>query len=161
VSKLATLYQLVNEIENFDFEIDPETGEILNADELDALELEKDVKVENICLYIKNLTSDAKAYKEEKDNFDKKMKAAEKKAESLKKYLQSMLNGEKFKSNKVTVSYRKTKAVDVLDVKYVPAEYLTITQEVKPDKKAIKEAIENGVEVAGCSLVERQSMSIK
>ena len=158
---MATLYELVKEIENFDFDIDEETGEILNIDELDALELAKDVKVENICLYVKNLLSDAKAYKEEKDNFAQKQKAAENKAERLKEYLQTMLAGEKFKSSKVTVSYRKSKTVDVIDVEYAPAEYLRIKQTVEPDKKAIKEAIENGIEVNGCSLVEKQNMSIR
>ena len=158
---MAKLYELIRELEDFELQIDEETGEILNIEELEALELEKDTKVENICLYIKNLLSDAAAYKAEKESFAQKEKAATKKAEGLKRYLQNMLAGENFKSSKVTVSYRKSKAIEVFDVKYVPAEYLTITQEVKPDKKAIKEAIENGLEVAGCSLVERQNMSIK
>lgn len=158
---MATLYKITKELENFEFVIDEETGEILNFDELDALELERNVKVENICLLIKNLTSDAAAYKAEKNSFAEKEKAAANRAEKLKKYLQDMLAGEKFKTNRVTVSYRTSKAVEVLDVKYVPAEYLNITQEVKPDKTAIKKAIESGVEVAGCSLVERQNMSIK
>ena len=158
---MATLYEIVKEIENFEFDIDEETGEILNIDELDALELAKDVKVENICLLIKNLTSDAKAYKEEKDSFTKKQKTAEKTAARLKAYVQSMLAGDKFKTSKVTVSYRKSKAVEVEDVEHVPAEYLRITQTVEPNKEAIKKAIEGGAEIKGCSLVERQNMSIK
>lgn len=158
---MATLYEIVKEIEDFEFQIDEETGEILNFAELDALELEKEVKVENICLMIKNLESDAVAYKAEKNSFADKEKAATNRAERLKKYLQNMLAGEKFKSSKVSVSYRKSEAVEVIDVKYVPAEYLTITQEVKPDKKAIKEAIKKGAEIKGCMLVEKQNMSIK
>ena len=38
---MATLYQLVKEIENFELDIDDTTGEILNMDELDALQLER------------------------------------------------------------------------------------------------------------------------
>ena len=38
---MATLYELVKEIENFDLQIDEETGELLNIDELDALQLER------------------------------------------------------------------------------------------------------------------------
>ena len=158
---MATLYELVKEIENFEFQIDEETGEILNIDELNELELAKDVKVENICLYVKNLESDAVAYKAEKDSFAKKQKAAENKAARLKAYVQGLLAGEKFKSNKVTVSYRKSKSVEVADMKSVPEEYLTITQKVDPDKVAIKKAIESGIEVQGCSLVEKQNMQIK
>ena len=158
---MATLYELTKEIENFEFQIDEETGEILNFEELDALELERDAKVENICLYIKNLLSDAAAYKLEKQSFDQKEKAATRKAEGLKKYLQNMLAGEKFKSTKATVSYRNSKQVEVIDIDYVPAEYLRIKQTIEADKKAIKEAIESGIDVKGCNLVERQNMSIK
>lgn len=158
---MATLYELVKEIENFEFDIDEETGEILNIDELDALELARDVKVENICLYIKNLRSDAAAYKAEKDSFTQKEKAATNKANRLAAYVETMLAGAKFKTSKVTVSYRKSKAVEVEDVEHVPAEYLRITQKVEPDKTAIKKAIEGGAEIKGCSLVEKQNMSIK
>lgn len=158
---MATLYELTKEIENFDFQVDEETGEILNFEELDALELERNAKVENICLYIKNLLSDAAAYKSEKQIFDQKEKAATRKAEGLKKYLQNMLAGENFKSTKATVSYRNSKQVEVIDIDYVPAEYLRIKQTIEADKKAIKEAIESGIEVKGCNLVERQNMSIK
>lgn len=158
---MATLYELVKEIENFDLQIDEDTGEILNIDELDALELEKNVKVENICLYIKNLLSDAAAYKAEEQSFAQKRKAAENKAGRLKDYLQNMLAGEKFKTSKVTVSYRNSKIVEVEDVEHVPAEYLRIKQTVEPDKTAIKKAIEGGAEIKGCSLIERQNMSIR
>ena len=68
---MGRLYDLVREIEDFEFEIDEETGEILNANDLDNLELEKNEKIEQLCLWIKNLKSDAAAYKAEKDSFAK------------------------------------------------------------------------------------------
>ena len=64
---MAKLYEIMNEIENFDFEIDEETGEILNFDALDRLQVARDVKIENLCLWVKNLKSDAEAYKAEKE----------------------------------------------------------------------------------------------
>jgi hypothetical protein len=157
---LATLYELVKEIENFDLQIDEETGELLNIDELDALQLEKDTKVENICLWIKNLKSDAEAYRAEKDAFEKKRKAAENKAESLTKYIQYILSGEKFKTSKVNVSYRKSEKIICPDLLMVDDDYLRyLTPEL--DKKKIKDAIKSGVNVKGCNMEESLNIQIK
>ena len=157
---MATLYELVKEIENFDLQIDEETGELLNIDELDALQLEKDTKVEQICLWIKNLKSDAEAYRTEKKAFEQKIRAAENKADRLTAYVQYILAGEKFKSSKVNVSYRNSKQVECADMLMVDPEYLRFA-EPELDKKKIKDAIKAGVEVKGCQLVERQNIQIK
>lgn len=156
---MATLYEIVKEIEDFQFDIDDETGEILNIDELDALQLEKDTKVENICLLIKNLRSDAEAYKAEKNSFEQKRKAAENKADRLTAYVQYILAGDKFKSSKVNVSYKKSEKVECVDMLMVDPDYLKYTPEL--DKKKIKNAIKAGVDVKGCQLVERQNLQIR
>ena len=158
---MAKLYELVKEIEDFELEIDEETGEILNFAELEDLELERDTKIENLCLWRKNLLSDAEAYKKEEDIFKKKKKAAEKQAERLTEYIQYILAGEKFKTSKVTVSYRNSKQVDVEDIDKLPDEYLRVTQKVEADKVAIKKAIEEGVVIEGCCLVEKKNIQIK
>ena len=157
---MATLYELVKEIENFDLDIDEETGEILNMDELDALQLEKDAKVENICLWIKNLKSDAEAYRSEKKAFEQKIRAAENKAARLTAYVDYILAGDKFKSSKVSVSYRKSEQIECADLLDVDVDYLRY-KEPELDKKKIKDAIKAGIEVKGCQLVERQNLQIK
>ena len=157
---MAKLYDLVREIEDFEFEVDEETGEILNAEDLDNLELEKNEKIEQLCLWIKNLKSDAAAYKAEKDSFAKKQKAAENKAESIKNYIAYILAGEKFKTDRVTVSYRKSEQVECLDMSLVDDDYLRF-KEPELDKAEIKKALKDGVKVGGCMLVERQNMQIK
>ncbi len=157
---MATLYELVKEIENFDFDIDETTGEILNIDELDALQLEKDTKVENICLLIKNLKADAEAYRNEKKAFEQKIKAAENKVARLTGYVDYILAGDKFKSSKVSVSYRKSEQVECVDLLEVDDDYLRY-KEPELDKKKIKDAIKAGIEVKGCQLVERQNLQIR
>ena len=157
---MAKLYDLVREIEDFEFEIDEETGEILNAEDLDNLELEKNEKIEQLCLWIKNLKSDAAAYKAEKDSFAKKQKAAENEAESVKGYIEYILAGEKFKTDRVTVSYRKSEQVECLDMSLVDDDYLRF-KEPELDKTKIKKALKDGVKVGGCMLVEKQNMQIK
>lgn len=157
---MAKLYDLVREIEDFEFEVDEETGEILNAEDLDNLELEKNEKIEQLCLWIKNLKSDAAAYKAEKDSFAKKQKAAENEAESIKNYIAYILAGEKFKTDRVTVSYRRSEQVECLDMSLVDDDYLRF-KEPELDKTKIKKALKDGVKVGGCMLVERQNMQIK
>ncbi len=157
---MAKLYEIMNEIENFDFEIDEETGEILNFDALDRLQVARDVKIENLCLWVKNLKSDAEAYKAEKESFAKKQKQAENRAASLHNFIQTVLNGEKFKTDRVTVSYRKSEAIELEDKICVPDKYF-VPQEPKLDKIGLKKAIKAGEEFGGVHLVERQNMSIK
>ena len=140
--------------------IDTETGEILDADKLNALQIEREKKIENVALWIKNLKSDAEALKAEKQAFADRQKAAENKAESLKKWLTEALAGEKFKSTRVAVSFRKTKSVQVEDIWKLDDSFVKYA-EPTADKAAIKKAIEAGQEVAGATLVENVSCSVK
>ena len=153
------LYEIVEELRNFQFDVDEETGEILNADELDKLDLARDEKVENICLMIKNLKADATAYKAEKDSFAEKEQRAKKEADRWADYLQRMLDGATFKSTRASVVYRKSEKVEC-DITLVPDDYLRY-KDPEPDKTKIKNAIKSGVAVNGCSLVESISMQIK
>ena len=153
------LYEIVEELRNFQFDVDEETGEILNADELDKLELARDEKIENICLMIKNLKADATAYKAEKDSFAEKEQRAKNEADRWADYLQRMLDGATFKSTRASVAYRKSEKVEC-DMTLVPDDYLRY-KDPEPDKTKIKNAIKSGVAVKGCSLVESISMQIK
>lgn len=157
---MATLYELSSELANFELEIDEETGELLNADQLENIEMERNAKIENICLWIKNLKSDANAYKAEKESFEKKRKAAENKAEALKQYVQFILAGEKFKSSRVSVTYRKSESVECDDVFKVSDDYLRY-KDPELDKTKVKEALKAGIEIDGCKLVEKQNMQIR
>ena len=151
------LYEIDNEIMSC---IDEETGEIVDVEKLDSLVMERDVKIENICLWIKNLKADSVALKAEKDNFAARQKAAENKAESLTKYISSYLNGEKYKSARVTVSYRKSEAVNITDISQIPTEYIKLA-EPQADKTAIKNAIKGGMVIPGAEIVENQNIQIK
>lgn len=157
---MATLYEIVGAIEHFDYQFDEETGEMLNAKELDDLELARSEKIENCCLFIKNLLADAEAYKREKDSFAEKQKRAEKKAEGLKAYVEYCLQGDTYKSDRVNVSYRKSTQVSVDDISKIDEEYLKYS-EPTPDKARIKKLLQSGEVVEGCSLVEKNNISIK
>ena len=159
-----TLYEINDEIRaaaDAAYIVDEETGEIIEKDQyIDELNVMKEEKVENIALYIKNLIAEAAAIKAEKDALAKRQKAAENKADYLKRYLNGCLSGEKFSTPRVSLSYRKTTSVSIPDVYIVPDDYLRKV-EPSPDKTAIKAAIKSGQVFAWAKLVEAQSLIIK
>lgn len=140
--------------------VDPETGEILDFESFEALQMEREQKIENIVLWIKNLVAEAEALKSERDSFAEREKKAKNKAESLKRYLDTILQGQALKTTKFAVSYRKSEQTVIDDISQIPAEYL---KEVQPeaDKTAIKNAIKGGVEIAGAHIEEKNNISIK
>lgn len=139
--------------------IDTESGEVFEAEEIEKLAIEKEKKQENIALYIKELKAEAKALDEEKKRIEARKTAAENRAESLKNYLMSSLAGEKFKTARVSVSYRKSSSVEVTDEAALDDKFFKI--EKKVSKTAIKEAIEAGETVKGAHIEEKQGMIIK
>lgn len=151
-----TLYEIDEQIMSC---VDVETGEIFDGDKFDELKLEKEAKIENLCLWMKNLKSDAEQLKAEAESFTKRAKAAENKYESIKAYLQNYLDGEKFKTTKCSVSYRKSTSVVVDDLEAIPDEF--IRYKVEANKTAIAEALKAGFELEGAHLEDKQSIIVK
>lgn len=157
-----TLYEINEQIQKaIELGFDPETGEILDASALEQLQMDRDEKIENVCLYIKDLKAEAAAISTERKSLESRQRHAENKAESLSRYLQDMLAGQKWKSSKAVVSYRKTQSVIVDDLDAIPVEYMRIKTVSEPDKMVIKDALKDGAEIAGVHLEEKQSMSVK
>ena len=140
--------------------IDAETGEIIDADKLDKLTMERDAKIENVALWIKDLKAEAEALKAEKMAFAERQKVAENKIESLKKWLAYALDGQADKSVRASVSFRTSESVEIDDIYAVDENYLRY-KEPEADKTAIKNAIKAGQEVAGATLVKSTSVIIK
>lgn len=142
--------------------VDTESGEIIDLEAIAALEMERDKKIENLGCWYKNLLADAEALKAQKNAFAEREKAAKAKAESLKGFLGRYLNGKKFESAKVAMSFRKSEAVefDAKCIGDVPEEFLKF-KDPELDKVAVKKAIKAGETVPGCELVQRQNLQIK
>lgn len=155
-----TLYELDKAIADFELEVN-EDGEVLNIDELDELNLAREQKIEGISLWIKNLEAEKEAVKHEKDNFADREKRLGKKIDGLKGYLTYALDGQKFSTPKVAVSFRKSESVHITDEYLIPDEYKLFTVVKKPDKGVIKKALKDGKEIMGVELVEKQNISIK
>lgn len=148
----------------FESAVDMETGEIVNAEAyeaLDSLQMAFDQKTEGILLWIKNLTAEAEALKKEKLAFAERQSAAERKAESLKKYISGVLCGNKFQTEKVSVTWRKSEAVEYAGNVYdLPEEFLKY-KEPEINKTELKKRLKAGEVIAGAELVQRNNMQIK
>ena len=138
--------------------IDPETGEI-NEERLNALEMARDEKLESVACWYKDLVAESAAIQGEMKKLRERSQRAQNKADSLKKYLAYWLAGEKFKTPKVAISYRKSKSVAIAEGANVPESYRRVKWE--PDKTALKEALEAGEKFDGITLEENESMIIK
>jgi hypothetical protein len=139
--------------------IDEETGEVIDEERLTELALEREKKIENVALWYKNLMAEKEAYKKEKEYFTQKEKQAEKKAESLKSYLSFALNGQAFNTTRVKIGFRVSRSVEILDIEKIGKDF--ITYEPKPNKKAIKEALQEGEIIDGAVLVDKLNIQIK
>ena len=143
-------------------DVDPETGEILNADNLHAVEAEASEKIEATALYLRELDAEAKAAKEEADRMLARVKSMQKRSDYLKAMLLDALHATgKVKTGRVTESIRTTQAVAVDEGANLPEAYTTAKTTVSPNKVAIKQALLDGVEVPGCHLEARESVSIR
>ena len=150
--------------------VDMETGEVIDVEKLDELQLAKEEKIGNIAAFIKNLTAESKALKEEEDALAARRKSADKKIKSLKDYLSSALAGQKFKDSRCSIYFSKSapsvhfpnddeKAFVEWAKEHAP-EYLTYA-EPTVNKTRLKEDINSGLEFSLASLEASTYIVIK
>lgn len=161
-----TLYEIDEEIQEFLSEVDPETGELItDYAALDALLMEREAKIENIVLFIKNLSSDVRELKAEEAALAERRKKAEKKAERLREYVSHALGGERFQTPRCCVSFRKSTALELgegfTEWAKEHADTLLRYKEPEPDKTAIQAALAGGAEIPNAKLVQNTTMTIK
>ena len=148
--------------------VDPETGEIMNYEAFEALQMEREEKIENMALWHKNLVAEAAAIKAEEANLAARRKDIEARIEKLADNIKEALGGEKFSTPRVVCSFRTSQKVAFLD----EAAFIRNMQEsqhfeylsYKPptaNRTAITQAIKAGQTVEGAELVKSISMTIK
>lgn len=143
--------------------IDPDTGEIRDDEfetKLKSLEADKNDAIEAIGLYYKDVVAAAKATKDEKERLQEQQNALENRADKIKNQLSRILAGEKFKTPRISISYKNSEKTIVDDETKLPYEYLK-WEKPKPNKTAIKNAIKDGLEVPGAHLEPNTSTIIR
>ena len=161
---MSSLYELNAKLATYEMEFD-EDGVWINEDELDAIHMERDEKIENICLWAKNLRAEANAIKEEEKSLADRRKSKENKADRLEDYVALNLDGAKFETPRVKIMWRKSESVEILDESKIPDEYLNISVVRKPIKAEIKKylkGIEGSDETCEWARIDaKNNMSIK
>lgn len=159
---MATLYEMTGIAAQLYalFEAD-EIDEQTVMDTLEGIGVEG--KLEDYCKVIRQLESDAVAYKTEKLRFADKQSKAEKSVERMKTAILTYFEvigstGEKVGA--FDIKLRKSENVVIDDVYKLDKHFVTY-QEPKPDKTAIKKAIKSGVLVNGAHIEEKNNINIK
>lgn len=162
---MSSLYNLTNDyLALQEMAQNAETAEDMQAleDTISSIADAIEVKGENYAKLIKCLDADNDAIQKEIKRLQKAKKANENLANRLKANMDESLKAvgsDKLKCGTFTFSYRKTKSVEILDLDALPSDYKAI--EYKPDKNAIKKAINDGEAVAGAALVEKNTLQLR
>jgi hypothetical protein len=163
---MRALYEIDQEILDC---VDMETGEILDSEKLDALQMERDRKLEGVALWVKDLNAEAAAVKEEADKLTARKKALDNKISALKTWLLYALRGEKLKTPRCNVYQTHSQKLTVenegalirfLQTLEKPERFLRF-KDPELRKDDIKKALKDGYEIPGAALEETESVVIK
>ena len=141
--------------------VDPETGEILTMEAIDDLEMERDKKISGCCSHYKNLKSDYTQVDELIKKLTAKRDSIKKSMDWMKSYIDTSLKGEKFKDVYHSIYYSKSTSLEVDQDKLMNMDEAYKTVTVKPNATAIKEALNEGLEIDGCVLVTKSNIVIR
>lgn len=148
---LATNYEKLQQL--------VETGEFSPediADTLEGIEGELGDKLDAIMHHVRNIEGQAKTLDEESKRLSDRKKSFENQAKNLKEYALNCLLAsglDKLKTTKNTFTARAGVVRVIIDNEaLLPDELVDVQTITAPDKKGIKEALENGIEIPGAHL---------
>jgi len=162
---MRALYEIDQEILDC---VDAESGEILDVEKLDALQMEREEKLEGVALWIKDMKAEAEAIKAEADKLTARKKALDTKIDGLKNWLTMALDGGKLKTARCNVYQTHSQRLAVADeaglISFLktledPGRFVRYTEELRKDE--IKKALKEGTVIPGASLEETESVVIK
>lgn len=148
--------------------VDPETGEIMDGAAFDQLQMAREDKLEGIACFIKNNDAQAAAIRAEEKALAARRKVLENQTQRLKTYLSEALAGEKFQTAKVSVTFRRTSSVELVEPALAIAwaqtnGYNGLVKYKAPEigRDDLGKLLRSGIEVPGVALVEGLSMGVK
>jgi len=149
--------------------VDLETGEILDTEKLDALQMERERKLEGVALWVKDLSYEAQMIKEESDKLTARKKSLDNKITGLKNWLLYALAGEKLKTPRCNVYQTHSQKVVIDDEKALidmfmsspSGEKFLRMKDPEIDKNALKDSMKQGYEYEFAHLETTESVVIK
>lgn len=154
-AQLAALYAQIEENEG---ELSLEQFEALKT-----LEMERENKIEQFVFIHNQKKNEIEFLKHKKKELDSVIKKREDSLERFKEFLKGFLGGEKWSNGVDRVYYSPSVSVNVTDIDLIPNKYIrkVVKEETNPDKKLIKQAIENGEEIEGAELINKTNIIIQ
>jgi hypothetical protein len=113
---------------------------------------------------IKQMDADVDIIDAEIKRLQNLKKQREKASEYLKeriKHAMDLFSIDEIKTPLVKINFRKSETVEVDDVNALPSLYKVVKVTEQADKAAIKAALKDGVDVAGCSIATHRNLQIK
>lgn len=147
-----TLYKKIEE--------DPDNTENIIKEFVEEQQKAKE-QVERLIKFIKHLEYQSDICLQEIKRIQDRKKSNDNKIESIKKYLTPFVKEKgRYDAGTFTLSTRLSRLVEV-DESKLPNNMFTTRTEVKPDKKLIKELLDQGQEVEGAKIIEKDNLQIK
>lgn len=150
--------------------VDEETGEVKDFEEFEKLALAKEEKIENTACLVVNLRAEANAIKAQRDVLNKRATALTNRADRLEEYLAQFLDGESYKSARVTVKWsgsercicdpEKTDEIIQWALENGHEEFVKVTAPTVAVNE-IKKGIKSGIEVPYAVIEKCQNIQIK
>lgn len=148
--------------------VDLETGELLDYERFEQLQMARSEKIEGMALWYKNVSAEAAAIKEEADALSRRGRSLEKQAERLKNYIGLILDGEKFSTARCAVTFRASTALEVSDsaalIDWAEKNgYDSCLSYKEPEirKTDVRKLLEAGVEVPAVQMVKKKNVRIQ
>lgn len=142
-------------------DIDPETL----ADTLEGLEMEFEVKLSNLARWVRDLEGDSEKLSNELKRLATKRQSVDKRVESLKEYVrQALLSSGRTKVGDGVHTWRVQQNPPKVVVEAgadIPLCYYVEKVDRQVDKGAIKQALQAGHTVPGCSLISEAGIRLK
>ena len=165
-----------------EYHVNDETGEIVETEEefnelYNSIQLDLQTKLDNTNCLQKMIDGELEVIDKEIKRLTAEKKARERKKEWLKNRVDTFvvrqftdeygnvdvdgLHKYKLELPHSKISYRKSDSVEVTDIDKLPEEYIKTKIEKNPDKVAIKNAIKDGKEIKGATIVTNYNIQIK
>jgi len=159
------LYEINDQIRQlYETGFDEDTGEISEETSwaLERLEMERTEKIEACAVVWKEYRAESDALAAEAKALTERKRVLDNRANNLRAYLASQLqNGEKIKTPRAALSWRKSQAVDVDELAFNWNRDDLIRVKKEADKTKIKAALEKGETVQGAQIVNTYKLQIK
>lgn len=140
------------------------TGEIDEQTFFDTVEaMGVNDKIDDLCTLHNQFKADEKMLDEEIKRLMAKKKATQCGQKWVKTVIDQLLESQgksKEKTALYSVYYSKSKSVNITDISKLPDDYKNFLAPT-PDKFAIRDALNQGIEVPGAELIENQSIVIR